>query len=232
MIRAALLLVLASAWLSTARASAQWVDVSHEAPVETNTETLRLAVGGGASAVVAGDYETNGSAVHGDGPTSLPMPSLVARIDYPAHAHLLLGVQSSLFLWQDFGADLFGDTGHVTLGTSAVARLRFAFGTRVRHEILAWVPFGPTFDFFGASPRSYGASLDNNVGWHAGFAVGYQMVRKKSPWNWFGEIGFTWYRIPKTYSYQLEPERRAIEELIYQPVEVFIRAGGMLLPFR
>jgi hypothetical protein len=227
-----LALLLAIAWLTSLPASAQWVDVSHQAREERSTEVLRLSLGAGFSMVAATETETNGRRTSGDTPEWFPMPALVARVDYPVHALVLLGVQGSLFYWQDSSGKLFGDSGHTVIDTSVVGRLRFGFGTRSRHEIVLSAPFGPTFDVFDASPRSYGGSLDNEVGWHTGLFVGYQMMRKTSLWGWFGEIGFTWHHIPKTYTYQLEGARSATEEMLYQPLSLFIRAGGMLLPFR
>lgn len=225
-----LMLLLASTALITARASAQPIDVRPLAPVRT--ETLRLALGIGVSAVGGTDVENNGRSVAGDYPAMLPMPSLNARADFPIHSHLLVGVQSALFYWAvTSGRDLFGDTGHTTIDLGAIARLRFAFGgTKFGHEILGSVVVGPTFDIYDPSPRSYGASFENEVGWHTGLLGGYQLIRRDG-WGMFADVGFTWHYIPETYEYQLESDRRATEEMIYRPVEVFLRAGFLLLPF-
>lgn len=221
---------------SSARAAAQPVEAAQRAVTELRGDSLRLSAGIGYVAVSGPAVETDGRDVEHDSPGLLPLPvSLIARVDYPLHSLLLLGVQGTVFFWEETSDEYFGADAHYTFDTGGVVRLRFdlerlLFPTGL-NEIVVSVPFGPSFDVFEAGPRTYGAVLDNETGWHTGLAVGYQFLRSNDPWGAFVEVGFTIHRLPKTYTYQLEPDRIATEEVIYRPVEVFLRAGGIVRPF-
>jgi hypothetical protein len=219
---------------SSARVAAQ--PALPQAITALRSDSLRMSAGIGYVTVSGPEVETDGRQVGDDSPRLLPLPaSLIARVDYPLHSLLLLGVQGTVFFWEETSDEYFGADAHYTFDTGGVIRLRFDIEPRIipngLNEVVVSVPLGPSFDVFDAGPRSYGGVLDNELGWHTGLAVGYQFLRSNGPWGAFVEVGFTIHRLPKTYTYQLEPDRNATEEVIYRPVELFLRAGGILRPF-
>ena len=189
-------------------------------------ETLRISFGAGVTAVVGPELQVNDQPVEEDNPGGLPLPSLVVRFDIPVHSLILLGVQSAFFGWETGNGELFGEEWHTTLDVGAVVRGRFVLDSGRRQELLLSLPFGPSFDFFDLGPRRYGAELENDLGWHAGLIFGYQYLAVRGL-GFFLEGGFSYHHISKTIEYPI-----GRDELLYQPVDLFVRGGGVLLPAR
>lgn len=194
---------------------------------EPPADSLRLSFGLGLGMAVGPSGTVDGEVVRGNRPRSLPLPTAVVRAEVPLGRFVLLGLQGTGFYWETPNGEDFGDTGHLTFDLSALARVRIAFGSYHRHEIVLSVPFGPSFDRYDIGPRRFGGRLDNELGWHAGAFAGYQLIRGGSFWGLFGEVGLIYHRLPKAIEYQ-----SSTVELVYEPEYLFIRAGLILLPFR
>jgi hypothetical protein len=219
------LAVASLAWLTFASiASAQPAAVRE--PPNVKTERVRVALGAGLSAVGGPDVDVDGEAIEEEGPGSLPMPSIVARVELVLSDLFLVGVQGSVFGWEGASPDSFGDDWHSTIDASALLRLRWSVGSYERNELLASIQLGPSFDKHEMGPRRYGADATHHVGWHTGVLVGYQYSPVRNPIGFFLEAGVIYHRLAMSLEYE-----NATVEIIHQPIEALIR-GGMMIPFR
>jgi hypothetical protein len=214
------------AWLAFASiASAQSSEATREPP-NVKTELVRISLGAGLSVVGGPDVDVDGEPIEEEGPVSLPMPSIVARVELVLSELVLIGVQSSVFGWQGPTPDTFGDDWHYTIDASALLRLRWSLGSYKRNEILASIQLGPSFDNHEMGPRDYGADATHHVGWHTGLLAGYVYSPVRNPIGFFLEAGMIYHRLTTSLEYE-----NATVEITNQPVEALIR-GGMMIPFR
>jgi hypothetical protein len=219
-------LALASlAWLAFASfASAQSSEPRE--PPNVKTELVRISLGAGLSAVGGPSVDVDDKTIEEEGPSSLPMPSVVARVELVLSELVLVGVQSSVFGWEGASPDSFGDDWHYTIDVSALARLRWSLGSYNRNELLASIQLGPSFDNHKMGPRDYGADATHHVGWHAGLLAGYVYSPVRNPIGFFLEAGMIYHRLAMSLEYE-----NATVEIANQPIEALIR-GGMMIPIR
>jgi hypothetical protein len=236
--RAALLCV----FMLATQASAQeppWPRVPPRAPVQqasqARNDSPRLYAGAGVETVSGSEVTLNGRALQYERPSSYNFPPAapigVLRVDMPLHRLLLAGVQAGVMSWRTETERVMGRSPHYTFDLGAVARLRIGLGAYGRHELVGSVVVGPSFDVADEGPRGYGASIDAHVGVHAGGFAGYQYFPLSSPFGVFAEGGLTYHRLTQTIEYEIDG-RGSRDELIYQPIQGFVRGGLMLVLFR
>lgn len=236
--RTALLFVLVLATQASAQES-PWPRVPPRAPVqqasEARNDSPRLYAGAGVETVSGPEVTLNGRALQYNRPSSYNFPPAapigVLRFDLPLHRFLLAGIQAGVMSWRTETEGLLGRSPHYTFDLGAVARLRVGLGAYGRHELVGSLVFGPSFDVADDGPRSYGASSDSHVGVHAGGFVGYQYFPLSSAFGVFAEGGLTYHRLTQTIAYEIDG-RGSRDELIYQPIQGFLRGGLMLVLFR
>jgi hypothetical protein len=206
-----------------------------EEPSAARTGSPRLYAGVGLEIVSGPQVKLNGETlrynrVSGDliGPGG---PVGMLRLDVPLHRFLLLGVQGALTTWSTTTERTFAYGPHVTFDVSGVARFRLGLGSYRRHEIVASIALGPSFDVPSTAPRNFGESIDSHVGVHVGGFVSYQYFPLRSPLGVFVEGGLTYHHVTQTNHYEIEG-RSSRDELSYHPSQVFLRGGLMLVFFR
>jgi hypothetical protein len=170
--------------------------------------------------------EVDGESIEEEGPSSLPMPSVMARVELVLNDLFLLGLQGSVFGWEGPRPDSFGDDWHYTIDVSTLLRLRCSLGSYKRHELLAGIQLGPSFDNHEMGPRDYGAKVTRHVGWHAGLVGGYQYSPVRNPIGFFVEAGLVYHRLATSLEYE-----SGTVEITQQPIEALVR-GGMMIPIR
>jgi hypothetical protein len=191
---------------------------------------LRVSLGAGLNFVSGAETQVNDRWL-GDPPTSyapLPTPVGVLRIDGPVHRFWLLGVQASVFAWDTTIEEQLGYGNHSTIDLSAVARFRFAFDQYRRSEVVASLAIGPSFDQVEGSPRNRGENIDSDVGLNLGVSVGYQLKPRSFPLGVFAEAGLMHHLLPQDSTFASGGH----DEILYQPLSIFLRIGMMFILFR
>lgn len=192
---------------------------------DASTETPRLTLGAGFAGTFGAFVDIDGQGVTTEQPEKTFWPELIVRADMPVSELLLLGVQTTFMRWQTTANEYFG-TSHYMFDVGALVRVRFRNAAETpEHELLLSIPVGPTFEFFDLGWRNHGTTVDNEVGWHAGLIFSYQYVPPRSLLGYFGELGFTYHSVPKTFHHDTSRE-----DVLYDVKELFIRGGFMLLP--
>jgi hypothetical protein len=191
-----------------------------------STATPRVSLHLGLGLVLGPEVTTNGRSYGNPyGGVPGPSPEYVARFDLALHPSFMLGVEARALLWTTDVEDDLGYGLHTSGVFGLIPAYRIGNVDDARSEAHFALPIGIVLDDLDArrvGPRA--EHVDSPLGFQVGLVAGYQRRWEDSSWGHVFEAGVIYHRLTARVTHP-DVGEDAVDEVVYQPISFFVRAG-------